>query len=88
MGGLFSFKNDENVNNDDGEPPNCRISMNYGLLNRAENVFVIAMGESKRAIVGELKKAEGAKNRTLLPVDILDKSKTTFFIDDVAWGGD
>jgi len=92
-GVIVSFKNKEknkekNLNDNDEEPPNCRISMNYGLLNGAENVFVIALGESKRSIVGELKKTEAGKDRTLWPVDILDKSKTTFYIDHIAWDGE
>lgn len=65
--------------------PNNRISFNYGLINKADNIFVLALGESKRSIVALLKE-KALPERNTLPVDLINTSKTTFCIDDVAWG--
>ena len=69
--------------NDDSIPPRRRISLNYNTLNAAENIFVIATGKGKRDIVERLRTDGG--DGDLLPVEKLDETITTFFIDDEAW---
>lgn len=82
---IMTMKNRDINSNED--TPNDRISLNYGMLNRAESIFVVAAGEGKRSIVARLKEMP-SEARSRLPVDLLLKSKTTFFIDDVAWNAD
>ena len=72
----FDKKTDDESNN--------RISLNYTILNQAESIIVVATGMGKRPIVEQLKMIP-LEDRPLLPVDVLNKSKTDFFIDDVAW---
>merc|ERR550534_1151794 len=71
--------------NDDSLPPRRRISLNYDTLNAAENIFVIATGKGKRDIVDRLRKRSDGGGGGLLPVEKLDETITTFFIDDEAW---
>ena len=63
--------------------PRDRVSMNYGWINAAENIFVIATGNGKRQIVHRLNDNTGADDP--LPVQRLNNSKLTFFIDYDAW---
>jgi len=66
------------------ETPDVRITLNYGMLNKADNVFVVATGEVKRSIVSRLKEVP-SEDRPKLPVDLLNKTVTTFYIDNDAW---
>lgn len=62
-----------------------RITLTAPLINKAENILVVAFGESKKHALNEV--LNGAYNPTLYPLQLIDKKEGfEFFTDEKAKG--